>query len=57
MLTVLRDPEVAVATVDSALGSEKSIVIVCTTRTHIDKDANHSFFAGPMRLNIALSRA
>uniref|UniRef100_A0A183F9P8 AAA_12 domain-containing protein n=1 Tax=Heligmosomoides polygyrus TaxID=6339 RepID=A0A183F9P8_HELPZ len=53
----LRDTEVAVATVDSAQGSEKSIVIVYTTRTHIDKDANHSFFADPKRLNVALSRA
>uniref|UniRef100_A0A183GKM0 AAA_12 domain-containing protein n=1 Tax=Heligmosomoides polygyrus TaxID=6339 RepID=A0A183GKM0_HELPZ len=51
------DIMVTVATVDSAQGAEKSIVIVCTTRTHIDKDANHSFFADPNCLNVALSRA
>ncbi|VDP05778.1 unnamed protein product [Heligmosomoides polygyrus] len=54
---ILQDTQVSVATVDSAQGRERSIVIVCTTRTHIDRNSNHTFFADPKRLNVALSRA
>ncbi|WKY12541.1 hypothetical protein Q1695_003823 [Nippostrongylus brasiliensis] len=54
---VLRATGVTVGTVDSAQGSERSVVIVCTTRTHMDPDSNHTFFADRKRLNVALSRA
>ncbi|KAK6020255.1 hypothetical protein OSTOST_14094 [Ostertagia ostertagi] len=55
--SALEGSNVAVKTVDSAQGSEKSVVIVCTTRTHINPKRNLSFFADPKRLNVALSRA
>ncbi|VDP10081.1 unnamed protein product [Heligmosomoides polygyrus] len=40
---ILQDTQVSVATVDSAEGCERSIVIVCMTRTHNDRNANHTF--------------
>ncbi|KAK6031459.1 hypothetical protein OSTOST_02385 [Ostertagia ostertagi] len=55
--SALEGSKVAVKTVDSAKGSEKSVVIVCATRTHINPKRNLSFFADPQRLNVALSRA
>ncbi|PIO75794.1 hypothetical protein TELCIR_02152 [Teladorsagia circumcincta] len=48
---------VAMNTVDSAQGSEKSVIIVCTTRTHLNAKRSLTFFADPKRLNVALSRA
>ncbi|VDO35765.1 unnamed protein product [Heligmosomoides polygyrus] len=54
---ILQDTQVSVASVDSAQGCKRSIVIVCTTRTHIDRNSNHTFFADPERLNVALSRS
>ncbi|KHJ92750.1 integrase core domain protein [Oesophagostomum dentatum] len=48
---------VTVGTVDSAQGSERSVVILCTTRTHVERTSKPTFFSDPRRLNVALSRA
>ncbi|KHJ97949.1 hypothetical protein OESDEN_02067 [Oesophagostomum dentatum] len=54
---ILQGTNLTVGTVDSAQGSEQSIVIVCTTRTHFEQSSAHTFFSDPKRLNVALSRA
>ncbi|KAL6742598.1 hypothetical protein Aduo_015736 [Ancylostoma duodenale] len=54
---MLAETGVPVGTVDSAQGTEKMIVILCTTRTEAGSSSNMSFFTDPRRLNVALSRA
>ncbi|EPB65384.1 hypothetical protein ANCCEY_15553 [Ancylostoma ceylanicum] len=54
---ILRNSGVFVGTVDSAQGSERSVVIVCTTRTQFEQTNITSFFTDPRRVNVALSRA
>ncbi|VDO31178.1 unnamed protein product [Haemonchus placei] len=54
---ILQETGVVVSTVDSAQGKERSIVILCTTRTQIERTAAASFFSDVKRLNVALSRA
>ncbi|EPB69860.1 hypothetical protein ANCCEY_11059 [Ancylostoma ceylanicum] len=54
---ILAETGVAVGTVDSAQGTERMIVILCTTRTDAGSPSNMSFFTDPKRLNVALSRA
>ncbi|XGW11074.1 hypothetical protein V3C99_012517, partial [Haemonchus contortus] len=54
--SILSNTHVTIKTVDSAQGSEKSIVILCTTRTKV-LGTNLTFFDDPKRLNVALSRA
>ncbi|CAJ0595901.1 unnamed protein product [Cylicocyclus nassatus] len=47
---------VTVGTVDSAQGSERSVVILCTTRTQMETRTTRTFFSDEKRLNVALSR-
>ncbi|EYC05457.1 hypothetical protein Y032_0082g1595 [Ancylostoma ceylanicum] len=54
---ILQGTGVAVGTVDSAQGEEQSVVILCTTRTHLQPTKKTSFFSDAKRLNVALSRA
>ncbi|RCN50878.1 hypothetical protein ANCCAN_03096 [Ancylostoma caninum] len=54
---MLAETGVPVRTVDSAQGTERMIVILCTTRTEAGSLSNMSFFTDPKRLNVALSRA
>ncbi|KIH68832.1 hypothetical protein ANCDUO_00829 [Ancylostoma duodenale] len=54
---ILWDSGVFVATVDSAQGTERSVVIVCTTRTQFEQANITSFFTDQRRVNVALSRA
>ncbi|RCN47029.1 hypothetical protein ANCCAN_06960 [Ancylostoma caninum] len=53
----LQGTGVIIGTVDSAQGKEQSVVIVCTTRTHVQNSTAASFFSDARRLNVALSRA
>ncbi|EYC12821.1 hypothetical protein Y032_0045g1108 [Ancylostoma ceylanicum] len=53
----LAETGVAVGMVDSAQGTERMIVILCTTRTDAGSTSNMPFFTDPERLNVALSRA
>ncbi|EPB66043.1 integrase core domain protein [Ancylostoma ceylanicum] len=48
---------VSVGTVDSEQGAERTVVILCTTRTSIPSSSSLTFFCDPRRLNVALSRA
>uniref|UniRef100_W6NTW4 DNA2/NAM7 helicase-like C-terminal domain-containing protein n=2 Tax=Haemonchus contortus TaxID=6289 RepID=W6NTW4_HAECO len=54
---ILRETGVVVSTVDSAQGTERSIVILRTTRNQMERTAAASFFTDVKRLNVALSRA
>ncbi|RCN42764.1 hypothetical protein ANCCAN_11247 [Ancylostoma caninum] len=51
------DTAVTVGTVDSAQGSERSVVILCTTRTSLEQGSKAASFSDAKRLNVALSRA
>ncbi|RCN30978.1 hypothetical protein ANCCAN_23253 [Ancylostoma caninum] len=55
--SLLQDTAVTVGTVDSAQGSERSVVILCTTRTSLEQGSKAAFFSYAKRLNVALSRA
>ncbi|KIH68676.1 hypothetical protein ANCDUO_00985 [Ancylostoma duodenale] len=55
--SLLQDTTVTVGTVDSAQGSERSVVILCTTRTSLEQGSKAAFFADAKLLNVALSRA
>lgn len=55
--SVLGGSGITVGTVDSAQGTERTVVILCTTRTTAGTPSKMSFFTDPRRLNVALSRA
>ncbi|EPB73875.1 hypothetical protein ANCCEY_07024 [Ancylostoma ceylanicum] len=48
---------VRAGTVDSEQGTERTVVILCTTRISIPSSSSPTFFCDPRRLNVVLSRA
>ncbi|KAL6739397.1 hypothetical protein Aduo_012861 [Ancylostoma duodenale] len=54
---LLQDTAVTVGTLNRAQGSERSVVILCTTRTSLEQGSKAVFFSNAKRLNMAFSRA